>query len=154
MVAAGSDRARRLLDGHLPGKLPEADAQRRRAAAGADGTRRPRRRFRAGAGQAQADVGTRRDAPMSRFAALVPELILSIGGTVLMMVAAFTGRRGSSLVSWLAVALLLGATALLVGAPSHSGPVFYGLVTEDLFASFGRAITYPVSAVASIAGQG
>jgi len=91
---------------------------------------------------------------MGRFAALLPELILSIGGTVLMMVAAFTGRRGSGLVSWLSVLLLLGATAALVGAPSHAGPVFDGLVTEDLFASFGRAIIYPASAVAIIAAHG
>jgi len=91
---------------------------------------------------------------MGRFAALLPELILSIGGTVLMMVAAFTGRRGSGLVSWLSVLLFLGATAALVGAPSHAGPVFDGLVTEDLFASFGRAIIYPASAVAIIAAHG
>ena len=36
---------------------------------------------------------------MGRFAALLPELILSVGGTILMMVAAFAGRRGSALVS-------------------------------------------------------
>src|SRR5436305_8363073 len=90
---------------------------------------------------------------MSRFAPLLPELMLSIGGTILMMVAAFTGRRGSGLVSWLAVALLLAATMLLPGAPSHAGPVFDGL-TEDLFASFGRAIIYPASAVAIIAAHG
>ena len=91
---------------------------------------------------------------MGRFAALLPELILSIGATILMMVAAFTGRRGSALVNWLAVILLLGATAALVGAPSHAGPVFDGLVTEDLFASFGRALIYPASAVAIIAAHG
>jgi len=91
---------------------------------------------------------------MGRFAPLLPELILSIGGTILMMIAAFTGRRGSSLVHWLAVALLLAATAALVGAPSHAGPVFDGLVTEDLFASFGRALIYPASAVAIIAAHG
>src|SRR3954454_13395646 len=91
---------------------------------------------------------------MSRFAAILPELILSIGGTVLMMVAAFTGRRGSSLVSWLSVALLLAATFALIGAPSHAGPIFDGLVTEDLFASFGRAIMYPAAAIAIIAAHG
>ena len=89
-----------------------------------------------------------------RFAALLPELILSIGGTVLMMVAAFAGRRGSTLVSWLAVLLLLFATVMLVGAPSHAGPVFDGLVTEDLFASFGKAIIFPAAAVAIIAAHG
>ena len=91
---------------------------------------------------------------MGRFAALLPELMLSIGGTVLMMVAAFTGRRGSGLVSWLAVVLLLAATVALIGAPSHAGPVFDGLVTEDLFASFGRAIMYPAAAIAIIAAHG
>ena len=89
-----------------------------------------------------------------RFTApLLPELILSIGGTVLMMVAAFTGRRGSGITSWLSVALLLGATAALVGAPSHAGPVFGGLVTADLFASFGKAIMFPAAAVAIIAAH-
>ena len=91
---------------------------------------------------------------MGRFAPLLPELMLSIGGTLLMMVAAFTGRRGSNLVSWLAVILLLAATVALVGAPSHAGPIFDGLVTEDLFASFGRAIMYPAAAIAIIAAHG
>jgi NADH-quinone oxidoreductase subunit N len=91
---------------------------------------------------------------MGRFAALLPELILSIGGTILMIVAAFAGRRGSGLVSWLSVALLLGATVALIGAPSHAGAVWDGLVTEDLFASFGKAIIFPAAAVAIIAAHG
>ena len=58
-----------------------------------------------------------------RFTApLLPELILSVGGTILMIVAAFAGRRGSGVTSWLAVAILIGATFALVGAPSHAGP--------------------------------
>src|SRR3954452_21031112 len=128
MVAVGADRARGVLDGHLPGKLHAADAQRRRAAAGSDGARRscwrlaahPRAPETAGAPR----VARRGKTLMGRFEALAPELLLSIGGAILMMVAAFTGRRGSGLVSWLAVALLLAATALLPGAPSHAGPVF------------------------------
>ena len=43
-----------------------------------------------GKGAAHMDHGA--SALMGRFAALLPELILSIGGTILMMVAAFTGR--------------------------------------------------------------
>lgn len=90
-----------------------------------------------------------------RFTApLLPELILSVGGTILMMVAAFAGRRGSRLTNWLAVAILLGATAALVGAPSHGGPVFEGFVSADLFASFGKAIIFPAAAVAIIAAHG
>ncbi|HKP33834.1 MAG TPA: NADH-quinone oxidoreductase subunit NuoN [Sphingomicrobium sp.] len=91
---------------------------------------------------------------MSRFAPLLPELMLSIGGTILMMVAAFAGRRGSSLTSWLAVALLLGATAALIGSPSHAGPLFDGFVSADLFASFGKAVMFPAAAVAIIAAHG
>jgi len=90
-----------------------------------------------------------------RFTApLAPELILSIGGTILMLMAAFIGRRGSALISWLAVALLLVATAALVGPPSHTGPVFDGMVSADLFASFGKAIMFPAAAVAIIAAHG
>jgi NADH-quinone oxidoreductase subunit N len=91
---------------------------------------------------------------MGRFAALLPELILSIGGTILMIAAAFAGRRGSGVISWLSVLLLLGATVALVGPPSHAGPVWDGLVTEDLFASFGKAIIFPAAAVAIIAAHG
>ena len=91
---------------------------------------------------------------MGRFDALLPELILSVGGTILMLVAAFTGRRGSALVNWLAIALLLVATVTLIGAPSHAGPVFDGLVTEDLFGSFGKVIIFIASAIAIIAAHG
>jgi NADH-quinone oxidoreductase subunit N len=91
---------------------------------------------------------------MGRFGALLPELILSIGGTILMMVAAFTGRRGSALINWLAVALLLSATVALIGPPSHAGPVFDNFVSEDLFASFGKATIFPAAAVAIIAAHG
>src|SRR5437763_11655202 len=90
---------------------------------------------------------------MGSFAPILPELILSIGGTVLMLVAAFTGRRGSGLTSWLAVALLLGATVALVGPPSHTGPVFDGMLSADLFSSFGMAIMFPAAAVAIIAAH-
>jgi NADH-quinone oxidoreductase subunit N len=91
---------------------------------------------------------------MGRFAPLLPEIILSIGGTILMMVAAFAGRRGSTLVNWLAVALLLGATAALIGPPSHAGPIYDGLVTADLFGAFGKAIIFPAAAIAIIAAHG
>ena len=91
---------------------------------------------------------------MGRFAPILPELILSIGGTILMMVAAFTGRRGSALVNWLAIILLIGATIALIGAPSHAGPIFDGLLAADLFASFGKVIIFIASAIAIVAAHG
>jgi NADH-quinone oxidoreductase subunit N len=91
---------------------------------------------------------------MGRFAPLLPEIILSVGGTILMMAAAFAGRRGSALVNWLAVALLIAATAALIGPPSHAGPIYDGLVTADLFGAFGKAIMFPAAAIAIIAAHG
>ena len=91
---------------------------------------------------------------MDRFAPLLPEIILAIGATALMMVAAVTGRKGGPLVSWLAVALLAAATIALIGAPAHAGPIFDGLVTADLFGAFGKALIFPAAAVAIIAAHG
>jgi len=91
---------------------------------------------------------------IGRFAPLLPELILSIGATALMLVAAFGGRRSSGIVSWLSVALLAAATIALIGAPSHAGPEFEGLLSADLFASFGKALIFPSAAVAIIAAHG
>jgi len=91
---------------------------------------------------------------MGRFAPLLPEIILSLGGLVLMMAAAFAGRRGTAAINWLAVALLGVATIALIGPPSHAGPIFDGLVSADLFASFGKAVMFPAAAVAIIAAHG
>ena len=91
---------------------------------------------------------------MVRFAPLLPEIVLAIGGLFLMMLAAFTGRRGTALVSWLAVALLVAATIALIGPPSHAGPLFDGMVSADLFASFGKAVIFPAAAIAIIAAHG
>ena len=91
---------------------------------------------------------------MDRFAPLLPEIILSVGAIVLMMASAFVTRRGSAVISWLAVALLLAATAALIGPPSNAGPLFDGIVVADLFASFGKAVMFPAAAVAIIAAHG
>jgi len=91
---------------------------------------------------------------MNQFAPILPEVVLTIGGIVLMMVAAFVGRRGAAVTSWGAVALLLGATVALIGAPSHAGPVYGGLLSADLFGAFGKALMFPTAAAAIIAAQG
>ena len=46
---------------------------------------------------------------MGRFAPFLPEIILAVGGTILMIVAAFAHRRAAGVVSWLAYELMLGA---------------------------------------------
>src|SRR5215831_10254376 len=96
MVAPCAHRARRRVDGRLSGELPEADPQRRRSVDDEARDRGSGGRFASGARQGRGAHGHGSDALIPRFTApLLPELILSIGGTVLMIVAAFTGRRGS-----------------------------------------------------------
>ena len=91
---------------------------------------------------------------MTYFAAILPELILMVGAIGLMMVAAFGGRRAAGVVSWLSVFLLIGATVALIGAPTHAGPVFGGLIAADGFASFGKALIFPSAAVAILMAHG
>jgi len=91
---------------------------------------------------------------MTYFAAILPEMILTVGAIVLMLAAAFSPRRASGLISWIAVLLLIGATVALSGPPSHAGPIFGGLITGDMFAAFAKAIIFPAAAVAIIAAHG
>jgi NADH-quinone oxidoreductase subunit N len=81
-------------------------------------------------------------------APILPELILTIGSIVLMMAAAFLGRRGSALTSWVSVALLLGAAVALIGQPSHAGMLFGGQLAADGFGALGKLIIYLCAAVA------
>jgi NADH-quinone oxidoreductase subunit N len=84
------------------------------------------------------------------YAAILPEAILTIGSLVLMMVAAFMGRRGSPLCSWASVALLLVASVALIGEPQRAGALFGGLIQADGFGAFGKLIIYLCAAVAII----
>jgi NADH-quinone oxidoreductase subunit N len=83
-------------------------------------------------------------------APILPELILTIGSIVLMMVAAFMGRRGSALCSWASVALLLGAAVALIGEPQNAGAIFGGQLAADGFGAFGKLIIYLCAAVAIV----
>jgi NADH-quinone oxidoreductase subunit N len=82
------------------------------------------------------------------FAAFLPEILLTAGAIVLMMVAAFTGTRGSTVTTWAAVLLLVGATVSLIGPPQSAGPLFGGLVVADGFGAFGKMLIFLGAAVA------
>ena len=80
-----------------------------------------------------------------------PELLLTLAGIVLMMVAAWWSQSGARLVTWVSAALLVVASAL---TPIESGPdalAFGGLVTADLFAAFSRWLIYGAAVVALLA---
>ena len=91
---------------------------------------------------------------MSYFAPILPEIILTVGAIALMMASAFAGRRASGAISWLAVLLLIGSTFALIGAPTHAGPLFGGLIAADGFASFGKCVIFPAAAVAVLMAHG
>jgi NADH-quinone oxidoreductase subunit N len=91
---------------------------------------------------------------MTFIQAELPELILTVGAILLMLAAAFAGRRASGAISWIAVILLLAATVLLVGPPSTTGPVLGNIISDDFFAAFGKAIIFPSAAVAILMAHG
>jgi NADH:ubiquinone oxidoreductase subunit 2 (subunit N) len=72
-------------------------------------------------------------------APILPELILTVGAIVLMMVAAFLGRRGSAF-GWASVALLVASVTLL-GEPQNAGDLWRA-DQADGFGAFGKLIIY------------
>ena len=90
------------------------------------------------------------------FDAILPEILLAGGGLVLMMVAAFGGKRVSGFNHWVAVALLVAAAlvAATFGPANSSGPQFGGLITADGFGAFGKVVIFLAAAVALVAAHG
>ena len=89
-----------------------------------------------------------------QLSAILPELILTASAIVLMMVAAFGGRRTAGLTTWLAVATLVGACFSLLGEPQRAGPLFGGLIVADGFGAFGKLVSFLSAAVAIVAAHG
>jgi NADH-quinone oxidoreductase subunit N len=78
-----------------------------------------------------------------------PEIILSVGGLVLLMVAAYAGDRSTRFVTWAASALFGIAALSLTGVAGSGGNAFDGLYSADAFSSFAKILIY-VAAVVSI----
>lgn len=75
----------------------------------------------------------------------LPEIILSAGSLVLLMIAAFAGDRQTRLISVLAVALLVAA---LIAALNPGGTAFGGLYRADDFSAFAKVLIFGGAAVA------
>jgi NADH-quinone oxidoreductase subunit N len=78
-----------------------------------------------------------------------PEIILSLGGLALLMVAAFAGDRSTRLVTWATTALFGIAALSLTGVAGSGGNAFDGLYSADAFSSFAKILIY-IAAVVSI----
>ena len=80
--------------------------------------------------------------------AVLPELIQTAGGLVLMLVAAWGGEASSRVVNWLSV-LTLALAGFALSTSLANGPVaFDGLVRADAFSAFAKAMIYAAAAAA------
>ncbi|MCZ4343592.1 NADH-quinone oxidoreductase subunit NuoN [Sphingomonadaceae bacterium G21617-S1] len=84
----------------------------------------------------------------------VPELILSIGAMMLLMVAAFGGDGLARTIGWGAVALFGAAAFSLTGPAGNGGPGFDGLYIADSFAAFAKLLIYIAAAVSVMVAPG
>ena len=78
---------------------------------------------------------------------IIPEEILSIGGLVLLLVAAWAGDKSSRAISIAAVVVLVGAAAFTVpvlssGAMGADTYAFFGQMRVDAFAAFAKLLIY------------
>ena len=80
----------------------------------------------------------------------LPELVLSLGAIVLMLVAAWGGQASTKWVSWTSVAVLIGAGIALMGPASSGGEAFDGLYRADAFAAFSKVLIFIAAGVAII----
>jgi NADH-quinone oxidoreductase subunit N len=80
----------------------------------------------------------------------LPELVLALGAILLMLVSAWGGQRSTTLVSWTAVTVLIGAGIALAGPASAGGTAFGGLYRADMFAAFCKALIFAAAAVSIV----
>src|SRR5438105_14558462 len=83
---------------------------------------------------------------------VVPEFMLAVGGAVLMMAGVFAGDTWQRVVTWLAIALLLATTAVVI-AYSTGGTAFNGAFISDEFARFAKILALLGAAVVLFIGQ-
>ncbi len=82
-----------------------------------------------------------------------PEIILAVGSMVLLMIGVFSGNRSSSLVTGLAVALLIISGLWLV-LLNGEGAAFGGAFLDDSFAKFMKVLTLIGSITALVMAVG
>ena len=80
----------------------------------------------------------------------LPEVVLSIGALVLMLVAAWGGQGATRAISWVSVLVLAGAGIALLGPASSGVDAFYGLYRADAFATYAKVLIYAAAAVAIV----
>lgn len=87
---------------------------------------------------------------MGSLALTAPEIILSLGGLILLMVAAFAGDRSTRFVTWASCALFGAAAFSLTGVAGSGGAAFDGLYSADAFSSFAKILIYAAAVISLI----
>ena len=85
---------------------------------------------------------------------VLPEVILSLGALVMLMVAAFVGDSSTRTISWLSVLLFVAAGFALTGPAGNGGLAFDGLYRADAFGALAKVLIYISAAVAVVVGPG
>lgn len=80
----------------------------------------------------------------------LPELILSIGAMLLLLVAGWRGDGATRGISWASVLLLVAASLSLSGPAGQGGLAFGGLYHADSFAAFSKLLIYIGAAISII----
>ena len=80
----------------------------------------------------------------------LPELILSVGAMLLLLVAGWRGDGATRGISWVSVLLLIAAGLSLIGPAGHGGLAFGGLYHADSFAAFAKVLIYMGAAISII----
>lgn len=82
-----------------------------------------------------------------QLALTAPELILSTGAIILMLVAAWAGDNATRLISLASIALLGGAAMSLSGPAGYGGTAFFGLYVADGYGVFAKWLIYVAAGV-------
>lgn len=90
---------------------------------------------------------------LNDFILILPEEILGLGGLALMMAAAWGGDKAAPVLTWLAILVLVAASAFMPGVVDQGGMAFGGLFVADRFAAFAKIVTYLAAAVAMFAAM-
>jgi NADH-quinone oxidoreductase subunit N len=74
----------------------------------------------------------------------LPEILLTLAGTLFMVLAALVKRRSSPLFGHLSLLTLIAGIAVAVAGGANPGPAFGGMLTVDGFATFFRVLVMGV----------
>ncbi|MBM3504377.1 MAG: NADH-quinone oxidoreductase subunit NuoN [Alphaproteobacteria bacterium] len=91
---------------------------------------------------------------MSDLMPALPELWVAAASLVLLLIGTFRGDRGTGLVSWLSIAVLIIAAVLVVSGPQDKTVTFGGMFIVDAFGVFAKVLALLGSSLAIIMSLG